>query len=403
MSAKAAVLLAMLWLRPLPVIAYYMQVTSSNLSVEDRILRNYSEILKEVARRVPTSSISSKGQAATTSSNWKREMERVWKSNHGSPQDALTASTSQSPNREMVLAKIKLKSAPQLPRNPKDTHRGIPRSGGSSHRKAGQGDSSMRKAVALALDLLMKLSLEPIQETSEQAVERSAFPSSVKVGPKEISVQSAEQKEPLDVALQLLEEAYEGVKRTTPGERVSLGQIPLVTTLARNHPEAQENDLELSITQPSHEARDQEDVKRVLQNQILKKIEEIKQALQEVRPHLESKDDTPSAKEHPTQGHSLANTKNTSSNGHKPQKLAREKNDGGENTRMFINFLYHFKPKLNTFFNMKNIPSDLQGKAAIIFSMMSTILCQYQPDKANVKDLLEYNIKVLNMLNITAN
>ncbi|XP_044538703.1 sperm equatorial segment protein 1-like [Gracilinanus agilis] len=390
MRPNAAVLLVMLWLWPLPVVAYYMQVTSSNLSVEDPILRSYSEILKEMARKVPTSSVSSTGRATTTSSNWERE-ERARKTKEGTG----TAWPSQPPNGMMFPGKPGRESPSQYSRKAK--HGRILHSGKSSNQKKLQQDSSMKKAIALALDLLMKLALEPTQESSEEDLEKPTFQTPVNAdspaGPGHSGQPSGQ--ESLDLALKLLEEAYEGVKQTTPGERASPGQMPLMTTLAQNYPEAQVDDLERRISQLSAEAKDQEHMKQILRSQILKKISEIKRTLKKVRPYPRAKGGA--------KGLSVAKRKKTARNRHKPHKSPKEKNNRDESMRIFINFLYDFKPKLNTFLNMNNVPSGLQGKAAIIFSMMSTILCQYQPEQANVKDLLEYNIRVLNMLNITAN
>ncbi|XP_043830625.1 sperm equatorial segment protein 1 [Dromiciops gliroides] len=446
-SAKAAVLLAVLWLWSLPTMAYPRvrtlsddQVSSSNLSKEDSILKQYAEILQQVAMRVPTQAIPSKKQATTVSSNWENEIEQAMEGIQGEspgeiPEEipgVLTFRSSKSNKTKPEVPemkkqvwpkeKLKLKSPIQHPRERQEKKQ--ERTGNTEDSKGSNWedglesdesdsedapqDSAVEKDVASTLELAAKLTMDHIQEPFKKVPKKLILTPPVKVTLKPVPKTPAKVhgKPSLDLALKVIEEAWEQVKLTTPGERVMLGHMALVAPSVLDYPGPQVHDLGTGISQPSEEAKEQPNKEQVVEDRILKKISDIntqiKHALKNTKHHMEFKDDVEAAKKYLLQSLSLVNRENTSINGHKPQKLRKEK-DNDEKIRSFINFLYDFRSQITAFLNMNNIPFDLQGKATTVFSIMETMLCRNHTKKANIIKLLEDNIRMLNMLIVTVN
>ncbi|XP_036596448.1 sperm equatorial segment protein 1 [Trichosurus vulpecula] len=447
MGAKAAVLLAIMWLRPLSIMAYPWlltlndtQMSSSNLSKEDSTLKHYAEILQQMAQRVPTQGTAGKEQATTVSSNRENEIKEA---TAAVPKEILEKIpvflTSRSSKCNKTVPKVPLMKEPAWPKeklelkssirhpreqNEKDNETTVNMAteeapgnmenvnledDDNSVLETDESDSeeeALEKAVISTLELAAKLAVE--QELSKEMLDNMILKPLVKVAPKPVPKAPAKvyKKASLESALKLIEEASQQVKKN-PEKRVILGQMALVAPPAMDYPETQVHDLGAGFSQPSVEAKDQLNKKRVVEDQILKKIAdintEIKRALKNAKHHMEFKDDVESAKKYLIQSLSLVEEQNTSGSGHKPQKLTREKDDD-ERIRLFINFLYDFKSQLTEFLNINNIPFDLQGKATTVFSIMEAVLCGNQQKRENIiKELLEDNMRMLNMLNVTIN
>ncbi|XP_027690939.1 sperm equatorial segment protein 1 [Vombatus ursinus] len=415
MGAKAAMLLAMLWLWPLSEIAYSwlltlndMQVGSSNLGKEDSILKHYAEILQQMALRVPTQGTRDKKEAVTrrtkSSKSKKTKHEAplmkhpAWFKGNLEPESSIRCPREQDKKEQERTISIATTEAPgNTEEKTEDINKDLDNSDmenlnleddDSSVLEIDESDSEenafedppVKKSVASTLGLAVKMAMDPTQ---------------------------LHHKPSLDSALKLIEEASQQVKPATPGRRVIVGQMALVAPLAMDYPGTQVHNLGTGISQPSEEAKDQQNKEQVIEDQILKKIsdinKELKRALKNAKSHIEFKDDVESAKKYGIQSFSLVERENTSSSGHKPQKFTKEK-DNDERIRLFINFLYDFKSQLTVFLNMNNIPFDLQGKAATVFNTIEAILCGNQQKRENtIKELLQDNIRMLNMLNITVN
>ncbi|XP_074056127.1 uncharacterized protein LOC141497383 [Macrotis lagotis] len=271
----------------------------------------------------------------------------------------------------------------------------------SDSEKEANEDSATEKAVDSVLKQALKLvrqqSLKSFNKVPEKLIPKPHPRSSMKRHQKPLSVSS----------LKVLEEAFQKGKPASLGDKSILGQIALVAPLVTNSPGSQEQDLGTEISQSSKKDQDQPNKKQLVENQILKKITdinaEIKHTLETAKYPMEFKGDAKSAQKYLIQSLSLVERKKKSINGHKLQKLPKEKVDG-EKIRFFINFVYNFKSQLTAFLNMNNIPVGLRGKATTVRSIIETLLCgKQQNNKTIIKKLLEENIKMLNRLNITLN
>ncbi|XP_072482162.1 sperm equatorial segment protein 1 [Notamacropus eugenii] len=437
-SAKAAVFLAMLWLRSLSIIAYPqllslndMKVDSSNLSKEDGILKHYTKILQQLFLRLPTQDAPSKEHSTTIHSEGEHEIKETIseipgeileetpvfltsqssRSNKMKPEVPLiqepvleTESSIQHPREQDKKGQEKMVNitTKETPDNKKNTYRELDNSNldnmnleddgnsvlgteeSGTEEDAAPEDATVEKAVLSVLELAVKLAMDSTQESSKKILEKLILKPFVKVTPKPVpkAPGKVHQKASLDSALKLVEEAFQQVKKKT-GKRVILGQMALVAPSVMDYLGTQVHNLGRGIFQLSEETKDQPNKEQVVEDQVLKKISnintELKHALKNAK-HIEFNNDAESAKKYTMQSLSLVERENPSSNGHKPQKLTKEKDDD-ERIRLFINFLYDFKPQLTSFLNMNNIPFDLQEKATTIFSIMEAMLCGNQKKK----------------------
>ncbi|XP_012408613.1 sperm equatorial segment protein 1 [Sarcophilus harrisii] len=463
MSAKVAVLLAMLWLWHLPIMAYPPLWTQNDEQVrkENSILKHYAEILQQMALGVPTQRPPVKKQATSVSSTLENKIkEGTKKTIPGGIREEIMeevpivrASKSSKPNGTKPLVslikeqswpkeKLDLENAIQYTRN-QDTKEqartnnsatvvasGNPENANKDYSdwkntnlkdtyshaletyKLDSGDeaenSGMKKAVTSTVELTVKMAGDPNLQPVTKTSKKLSVKPPVNVAPKPVLKVPAKGlwKASQDSALKLTEETSQQLKPAIPGKGVKPGQMALVAPFAMSHPGLPMTDLGTGIFQPTEEDKEQWRRDQAVEDLILRKISdintEIKHALKNTKYHIEFKDDVESAQNYLIQSLALVDRENSPSNENKPQKLIKEK-DENENLRLFINFLYDFRSELTAFLNISKIPFDLQEKAAIVFNIIEEMLCGNKQKKENViKGLLEENIRMLNMLNITA-
>ncbi|XP_074133123.1 sperm equatorial segment protein 1 [Sminthopsis crassicaudata] len=465
MSAKAAVFLAMLWLWHLPIMAYPPPWTPNDAQVskENSILKHYAEILQQMALGVPTQRPPVKKQATTVSSSLKKKIEKgtkktipggsreeileevpivlaskSHKSNRtkpvvqflmkeqGSPKEKLELENSIRHTREQdikeqdrtiksaaVVTPGNLENANKDYSDRKNTNLKEAYSHALETHKLGSKDeaenSGMEKAMPSTLELAVKMAGDPNLQPVRKVPKKLSVKPPVNVVPKPVLKVPAKGlwKTSQDSTLKLIEETSQQLKPANPGKGVKPGQMALVAPFAMSYPRIPMPDLGTGIFQPTEEDNEQWSRDQAVEDQILRKISdiniEIKHALKNTKHHIEFKDDVESAQKYLMQSLALVDSENTPSNGNEPQKLIKEKDDN-ENLRLFINFLYDFRSQLIAFLNISNIPFDLQEKAATVFTIIEEMFCKNQQKKENIiKELLEENIRMLNMLNITAN
>ncbi|XP_051824661.1 sperm equatorial segment protein 1 [Antechinus flavipes] len=459
MSAKVAVLLAMLWLWHLPIMAYPPLWTHDDERVnkENSILKHYAEILQQMALGVPTRRPPVKKKTTIVSSTVGKKTKKGTKkkNSEGIRKDILEeipdvlASKSHKSNRTKPLMflmkeqgwpkeKLELENAIRHTRNQdtkeqertsnsaavvapgnlenankdyldgKNTNLKDAHSRALETYKLDGGDeaenSEMKKTVTSTVELTVKMAGDPNLQPVRKMPKKLSVQPPVNVAPKPAKgLWKASQ----DSALKLTDETSQQSKPAIPGKGVKPGQMALVAPFAMSYPGIPMPDLGTGIFQTTEEDKEQWGRDQAVEDLILRKISdintEIKHALKNTKHHIEFKDDVESAQKYLMQSLALVDRENTPSNGNKPQKLIKEK-DENEKLRLFINFLYDFRSQLIAFLDTRNIPFDLQEKAAIISNIIEEKLCENKQKKENIiKGLLEENIRMLNMLNITAN